>query len=203
MAYALLGDMVASRAGEPFDAYVRRAILQPLNMPRAGFVPGPRMLELRASGHRRGEPWTETPQANEAADGLWLSASEMARFSRMLFADGAYEGRRVLSSPSARAVLDLETAAGGLGLECRLALSWLARPCEEPLGDASLRLHSGATEAFHSRLVLAPDEKLAVLVMSNSDTGEPLVASVSSMAMALMRQAKPPIPQPRFPETLP
>ena len=203
MAYALLGNMVASRAGEPFDAYVRRAILQPLNMPRAGFVPGPRMLELRASGHRRGEPWTETPQANEAADGLWLSASEMARFSRMLFADGAYEGRRVLSSPSARAVLDLETAAGGLGLECRLALSWLARPCEEPLGDASLRLHSGATEAFHSRLVLAPDEKLAVLVMSNSDTGEALVASVSSMAMALMRQAKPPIAQPRFPETLP
>jgi len=29
-----------------------------------------------------------------------------------------------------------------------------------------------------------------VLVMSNADTGEPLVASVSTLAMHLMRQAK-------------
>lgn len=37
---------------------------------------------------------------------------------------------------------------------------------------------------------MAPRDKLAVLVMSNSDTSEPLVASVSAMAMTLMRQAK-------------
>lgn len=190
MAYALLGDMVAHVASEPFDAYVRRTILQPLNMPRAGFQPDPRMLDLRASGYRRGSPWAEAPQPNEAADGLWLSSSEMARFSSMLFAGGLYQGRRVLNADSARAVLDLETVDDGLALDCRLSLSWLAAPCGEEIAGGSLREHSGATEAFHSRFVLAPGDKLAVLVMSNSDTGEPLVASVSAMAMALMRQAK-------------
>ncbi|MGB3435346.1 serine hydrolase domain-containing protein [Achromobacter sp.] len=190
MAYALLGDMVAHLASEPFDTYVRRTILQPLNMPRAGFHPSPRMLDLRASGYRRGAPWTEASQPNEAADGLWLSTSEMARFSSMLFADGLYQGRRVLNAESARAVLDMETVEGALALECRLALSWLAAPCGEEIADAPVRQHSGATEAFHSRFVVAPRDKLAVLVMSNSDTSEPLVASVSTMAMALMRQAK-------------
>ncbi|MDF8362219.1 serine hydrolase domain-containing protein [Achromobacter anxifer] len=190
MAYALLGDMVAHVASEPFDTYVRRTILQPLNMPRAGFQPDPRMLDARASGYRRGAPWTEAPQPNEAADGLWLSSSEMARFSSMLFADGLYQGRRVLNADSARTVLELETVDDGLALDCRLSLSWLAAPCGEEIAGDSLRQHSGATEAFHSRFVLAPDDKLAVLVMSNSDTGEPLVASVSAMAMALMRQAK-------------
>ena len=34
-----------------------------------------------------------------------------------------------------------------------------------------------------------PRDKLAVLVMSNADTAEPL-ASVSTLAMTLMRQAK-------------
>lgn len=190
MAYALLGDMVAHVAREPFDTYVRRTILQPLNMPRAGFHPSPRMLELRAAGYRRGEPWTEAPQPNETADGLWLSTSEMARFSSMLFGDGLFQGRRVLNAESARAVLDLETVDDGLALDCRFALSWLAAPCGEDVAGGSLRQHSGATEAFHSRFVLAPRDKLAVLVMSNSDTSEPLVASVSAMAMTLMRQAK-------------
>lgn len=190
MAYALLGDMLAQAAGEPFDAYMRRAILRPVNMPRAGFEPGPRMLQLRAAGYRRGHPWAEAPQANPPADGLWLSTTEMARFSSMLFAGGAHEGRRVLSAGSAHAVLDLETVASGMGLECRLALSWLAAPCADMMDEAPLRMHRGATEAFHSRWVLAPREKLAVLVMGNSDTSEPLVASISAVAMALMRQAR-------------
>lgn len=190
-AYALLADMVAHLASEPFDAYMQREILRPLNIPRAGFHPGPAMLELRAAGYRKGAPWKEAPQSNEAAEGLWMSTQEMARFSSMLFAEGAYQGKRVLSDASARAVRDLETTATGPGLECRLALSWLAAPCDELMADSSLRLHSGATEAFHSRLILAPRDKLAVLVMSNSDTSEPLVASVSATAMALMRQAKP------------
>lgn len=204
MAYALLGDMVAHVAREPFDTYVRRTILQPLNMPRAGFQPHARMLEQRASGYRRGQPWTEAPQPNEAADGLWMSASEMARFSSMLFAGGKYggkygdkdsdkdSGKRVLTEKSAQTLLDLDTVAGGgLDLDCRIALSWLAAPCGDDLvSAASVREHSGATEAFHARWVLAPQDKLAVLVMSNSDSGESLVASVSTTAMRMMRQAK-------------
>jgi CubicO group peptidase (beta-lactamase class C family) len=224
MAYALLGDMVAHVAEEPFDGYVRRTIFQPLNMPRAGFQPHERMLEQRAAGYRRGQPWTEAPQPNEAADGLWVSASEMARFTSMLFADGMYggqgdskygrkegrkeggkeggksvgnaggepEGKRVLKEESAQTLLGLETVGGSsLDLGCRFALSWLAAPCGDNVVSAmTVREHSGATEAFHSRWVLAPQDKLAVLVMSNSDSGEPLVAAVSTMAMRMMRQAK-------------
>lgn len=191
MGYALLGDMVAHAAEEPFDTYMRRAILRPLNISRAGYQADERMLELRAAGYRRGKPWSEAPLDNAAAEGLWMSSSEMARFSSMLFAEGRYRDTRVLKAESAQAILNLETVADGISLPCRLALSWLVAPCDEDgvAGDA-MRSHSGATEAFHSRYVLAPRDKLAVLVMSNADTAEPLVASVSTLAMTLMRQAK-------------
>lgn len=194
MGYAMLGDMVAHAADEPFDAYVRRTLLQPLNISRAGFrlaAAGDDARELRAAGYRRGIPWVEQPQPNEAAEGLWASSAEMARFSSMLFGGGTYQGRRILNDESALTLLNLETVANGMDLECRLALSWLAAPCDADYiaGDA-LRDHSGATEAFHARWLLAPREKLAVLVMSNADSAEPLVASVSTLAMNLMRQAK-------------
>lgn len=194
MGYAMLGDMVAHAADEPFDAYVRRTLLQPLNISRAGFrlaAAGDDARELRAAGYRRGIPWIEQSQPNEAAEGLWASSTEMARFSSMLFGGGTYQGRRVLKDESALTLMNLETVANGMDLECRLALSWLAAPCDADYiaGDA-LREHSGATEAFHARWLLAPREKLAVLVMSNADSAEPLVASVSTLAMNLMRQAK-------------
>ncbi|PTW98963.1 serine hydrolase [Achromobacter mucicolens] len=196
MAYALLGDMVAQSAREPLDVYVRRTIFRPLNMPRAGFEPHERMVGHRAAGYRRGQPWKEAPQPNAAADGLWMSASEMARFSAMLFGQGrsgADSGAtRVLSERSVQALLALETVAGsGLDLNCRLALSWLAAPCGDALVTAaSLREHSGATEAFHSRWVIDPREKLAVLVMSNADSGEALVGKVATLSMRLMREAR-------------
>ncbi|PJM66573.1 serine hydrolase domain-containing protein [Achromobacter ruhlandii] len=194
MGYAMLGEMLAYVADEPFDAYVRRTLLRPLNISRAGFRiagAGDDARELRAAGYRRGLPWTEQPQPNEAAEGLWASSAEMARFSSMLFAGGTYQGRRILNDESAHTLLNLETVANGMELECRLALSWLAAPCDQDdiTGD-TLREHSGATEAFHARWLLAPREKLAVLVMSNADSAEPLVASVSALAMNLMRQAK-------------
>lgn len=200
MAYALLGDMVANAAQEPLDAYVRRTILRPLNMPRAGFQPHERMVGQRAAGYRRGQPWTEAPQPNEAADGLWMSASEMARFSSMLFGQGRtgpragveFSAMRVLTERSAQALLSLETVAGsGLDLDCRLSLSWLAAPCgDELVSAAPLREHSGATEAFHSRWVLAPRDRIAVLVMSNADSSEALVTTVATLSMRLMRQAR-------------
>ncbi len=196
MAYALLGDMVAHAAREPFDAYVRRTIFRPLNMPRAGFQPHERMVGQQAAGYRRGRPWTEAPQPNEAADGLWMSASEMARFSSMLFgqgSSGAGSGaKQVLSQRSAQTLQDLETVAGrGMDLDCRLALSWLAAPCgDELVRSESLRVHSGATEAFHSRWVFSPQDKLAVMVMSNADLGEALVDTVATLTMRLMRQAR-------------
>lgn len=194
MGYALLGEMVTHAADEPFDAYVRRTLLQPLNISRAGFrvaSASDAARELRAAGYRRGQPWIEQPQPNEPAEGLWASSAEMARFSSMLFGGGAYHGRRILNDESARALLNLETVANGLELECRLALSWLAAPCDQDyLAGDVVRQHSGATEAFHARWLLAPREKLAVLVMSNADSAEPLVASVAALAMTLMRQAK-------------
>ena len=74
---------------KPFDTYMRRAILRPLNISRAGYQADERMLELRAAGYRRGKPWSEAPLDNAAAEGLWMSSSEMARFSSMLFAEAA------------------------------------------------------------------------------------------------------------------
>ena len=80
--------------------------------------------------------------------------------------------------------------ADGISLPCRLALSWLAAPCDEDgvAGDAMRAQRRYRSLSFP--LCTGPRDKLAVLVMSNADTAEPLVASVSTLAMTLMRQAK-------------
>ena len=66
MGYALLGDMVAHAAEEPFDTYMRRAILRPLNISRAGYQADERMLScappaIGAASPGRKRLWTTRP----------------------------------------------------------------------------------------------------------------------------------------------
>ena len=145
MGYALLGDMVAHAAESP-STPMRRAILRPLNISRAGYQADERMLELRAAGYRRGKPWSEAPLDNAAAEGLWMSSSEMARFSSMLFAEGRYRDTRVLKAESAQAILNLETVADGISLPCRLALA----------GRALTRTASRATRCVRTAALPKP-----------------------------------------------
>ena len=96
----------------------------------------------------------------------------------------------MLKAESAQAILNLETVADGISLPCRLALSWLVAPVT---GRRRGRRDAFAQRRYRSLsfpLCTGPRDKLAVLVMSNADTAEPLVASVSTLAMTLMRQAK-------------
>ena len=96
----------------------------------------------------------------------------------------------MLKAESAQAILNLETVADGISLPCRLALSWLAAPQTRTASRATRCVRTAALPKPSFPLCTGPRDKLAVLVMSNADTAEPLVASVSTLAMTLMRQAK-------------
>ena len=77
MGYALLGDMVAHVADEPFDAYVRRTLLRPLNISRAGF-------RLAAEGDEVREQLAKSGLVRQAGasfaaiGGTWRSLARLA-----------------------------------------------------------------------------------------------------------------------------
>ena len=118
--FFLLGDIVARVSGQSLDAYLKRAVFDPLGMRDTGFNP-PRSLLPRIAPTERcteQDAWpckrpdaaplrgvVHDPTARRMGGvaghaGLFSTARDLQRFARMLIDRGQLEGTRVLSAAS-------------------------------------------------------------------------------------------------------
>lgn len=83
----LLAGIVAHAAGEPMDRYIADEILRPL-----GITDG----QWREHDHA-GNPY--------AMSGLFLTGADMVKIGRLVLGEGTFEGKRIVSAASMRALL--------------------------------------------------------------------------------------------------
>ncbi|WP_309646230.1 serine hydrolase domain-containing protein [Phenylobacterium sp.] len=100
------GLAVEAASGQRLDAYLAEHVLGPLGMSDTGFVPTPEQQARRASPHVRGEDgklmafpfgMPTAPEVWSGGAGLFGTARDYSRFTRMLLNGGTFEGARVLS----------------------------------------------------------------------------------------------------------
>jgi uncharacterized protein YbbC (DUF1343 family)/CubicO group peptidase (beta-lactamase class C family) len=146
--FFLLGDIVTRVTGQSLDAYLKRAVFEPLGMKETGFNP-PKALWPRIAPTERcseQDAWpckrpdamplrgvVHDPTARRMGGiaghaGLFSTARDLQRFVRMLVNDGQLDGVRVLSAASVRAMTSPQTPAGmaavrGLGWDINTQFS--------------------------------------------------------------------------------
>jgi CubicO group peptidase (beta-lactamase class C family) len=148
----LLGDVLERLAGAPIDEVARRRLFEPLGMRDARFLPPPSLLPRIAP--TEDDPWRGRVVRGEVHDenafalggvaphaGLFGTAPDLARFARMLLAEGALEGRRIVS----RATLQLFTTRAGVPASSR-ALGW-DTPTDETGRRSSIPTEPGYSSA--------------------------------------------------------
>lgn len=101
---SLVGFVVETAAGEPFETYVRRSILEPLGMTRSAFQePPPPEVAGRLARAYLLAPGSDPapaprPYVNVVPAGaLYATASDMGRFVRAHLGGGEVDGARILS----------------------------------------------------------------------------------------------------------
>ena len=110
----ILGRVVEVASGQPFDAFLRARILQPLEMDDTAFVV-PRDKLDRFTGHYVREDgalqlvdspldgeYTQPPAWLSGGGGLTSTASDYIRFAQMLLQDGQLGGVRILAPETVR-----------------------------------------------------------------------------------------------------
>ena len=167
--FALAGLAVERASGEPFAAYVRRHVLEPLGMRHSGFEqPLPGALEqARATPYEiAGDGWRAVPRIyfNDApASALHATACDMARLAAALLAP---DGGGVLSAASRARLFDRahahHPALRGLTLGMRERLDGAVRGVEQ----------GGDWQDYSSAFVLAPDARLGAFVAFNAAEGD-------------------------------
>lgn len=162
---ALAGQTLASAVGDPFPAAIDDALLGPAGMTTSSFQqPLPEsMRDVHAVGH-------DAPTVGGAFLGLGIApagalsttATDMARFVQLHVDDGVVDGERVLA-PETVEFLQRQWFTHDE------ALDGMAFGLVEDTGrEARVLHHNGATQSFHSNLVLVPEAGFGLFVAFNS-----------------------------------
>ena len=128
--FILLGEIVRRVAGEPLDRFCAREVFGPLGMKDTGFrpfdpaaalaftAPGSGRIaptEHRAEGVLRGvvhDPTSRRMGGVAGHAGLFTTAGDLARFSRMMLGGGALDGRRVLRPETVKLMTSVQSPPG-------------------------------------------------------------------------------------------
>ena len=159
---ALLGDLLASRAGTPYAALVEARILRPLGMTDTAVDPGPDLRARLAPGHDKGAEvpgWDLGPFAPAGA-----LKSTVADLMKFLAAN--------LAPPDAPVGRDLEATHpvrfDASAEKLKLGLGWHLARLPGEVGEA--HLHDGGTGGYRSFIGFVKPRRVGVVVLANSTT---------------------------------
>lgn len=167
--YTLLGHVIETVTGEPYEQYVDHHLLKRIGMRDSTFefvtqASTPRL----AMGHfERGEPHPTLPIYVRPASQFTTTAADMARFAQFLMSDGRVNGELVIRDDLLAAMgVPARTEATIAGLNSGYALGLGTR---ERAGRLA-RYHDGSTVGFRATFCMFPEHRKAFFIAINTDS---------------------------------
>jgi CubicO group peptidase (beta-lactamase class C family) len=198
----LLGLAVQNSSGQEFCSHLQQQLLQPLGMQQTTCAPAIPRSAPASKAYSGGEEKAEPPLRDTPAGGLNASVRDMSRFIRMILAEGELDGRRIIKPETVRAMLTPQNSNVALDRSFRIGLGWMLGG----LGGINIQQagtvahHSGATLYHRAQLVVLPDVKLGVIVLSNTDAAQQSINTVATEALKLGLEIKTGRTQPQRPQ---
>ncbi|HZN39412.1 MAG TPA: serine hydrolase [Planctomycetota bacterium] len=195
-AVGVLGLVVATVTGKPFEQAVRELVLQPLGLEDSDFAPRPELLARQA----KGVMWTYDGRAIPTPDfafgygpaaNLRSTTLDLVKFAASWMPDST---ERVLQPATLASMWQLSPDGRGCGL------GFFVRQCEGHLQVG----HNGAVYGFASELEALPDQGLAVAVVLTKDFANKVAEAIADRALraALANRRGESLPAPNHPVPL-
>lgn len=178
--FATLGQLIEDVTGEPLDRYLRDHIFAPLRMTDTD-LDRSRLAESRlATGYDLGSSGAQAVPDREwvtrGASGISSTTRDMARFISALLNGGADDHGSVLNPATLATMFEPhhqpDPRLPGIGLGF----------FREELGGHRVVGHDGRLPGFHAQLLLAPDDGVGVIGLTNGSSG-----AISWMPIELRR----------------
>lgn len=167
--FVVLGQIIEDVSGEPLDRYFRDRIFEPLGMFDTDLVRSdriaPRLATAYAFGRGGPRPLPDRDWIGGACGGLYSTIRDLARYATALVGGGANEHGSILKPTTLATMFDPQYQPDprlvGMGLGFFRA----------DIGGHRIVSHDGILPGFHSRLVVAPDDDIAVIGLTNGSPG--------------------------------
>jgi CubicO group peptidase (beta-lactamase class C family)/D-alanyl-D-alanine dipeptidase len=182
---ATVGYALQSMMQRAYPAYLKAAVLDPLDMKESAFAPEPKLLRHLASATMWSYDGLSFPaptfQLGEGPAGaMYSTVTDLGKFASALFAGGSTAAGSVIQPKSLQEMWtpQFEKAGSTSGFGLGFQLSSLEG--EREIG------HGGAIYGFATQLSALPDAKLAVVVITNVDGANAVVTHIANEALRLM-----------------
>ena len=194
----VLGSVVERVSGKPFEEQQRLAILDPLGMSHSAFDAAVSPSSDMAKSYRGRDVLAALPLRDVPAGGLNSSVNDLSRFMEMIFANGQAGGHQVLKPESVAEMLRAQNSDVKLDFDTRVGLGWfLESPDKARIkGGGWVATHAGAIDGYRSNMIILPEHKLGVVMLSNSSTGEEPMRIIARQVLKVALEAKAGIRQP-------
>jgi CubicO group peptidase (beta-lactamase class C family) len=179
--FAALGQLVEDVVGRPFAEHVTDEVLHPLGMRQTTFSPAPG--DRVAMGHRvkRSRVKQTTPRsiANLPAGGAYSTLEDMLRYATELTGVGPNLHPHVLTSQTLAEMYQPAVLLGD-----RIPFQGLCFLLDEEDGHRTVS-HGGDYPGYEAALLVAPDDDMGVVVLSNSSAR----GAAQRLSRLVLRQA--------------
>ena len=170
----LAGEILMKVSGEPYGEYIYRHILGPLEMTNTYVEITQDQLSRLATpytrkmpdGTREKRPFTDSKGLTPAAN-LTSNVEDMARFASLQFQYDSGGDSQILKGSTLREMHRVHwlkpdwKSAYGLGFSV------------DRKGDRVWVGHGGNVAGYATKIIVSPEEKIGVIVMTNTDDGNP------------------------------
>jgi CubicO group peptidase (beta-lactamase class C family) len=192
--YIVAGKIIAAKSGKTWGETIRERILTPVGMATtttslAENAGNPNVANAHSKINEKIAAVKAMPVPNAVgAVGINTNAEDIARWMNVLLAQGKLpagaDGReaRLFSEKQARELWTAQTPmrtgtpnAKLAGTRANFAAYGLGFQLRDYHGRL-LALHSGALQGFYSKVVLVPEEKLGIAILTNAESGGSLNA---------------------------
>jgi CubicO group peptidase (beta-lactamase class C family) len=169
--YSIVQLMMIEASDQPFDRYMKSAVLKPLGMGRSTFavplaIPPDRDVASAydSAGNAVAGRWHSYPES--AAAGLWSTPNDLARVVLAIQEVESGIHQTILSRNSVKTMLTRELGEYGLGFFV------------EDLGNRTSFSHEGGTAGYRSQIYGYTSSGQGIVVMTNSDNGGALIQEI-------------------------
>lgn len=192
IAYNVLGFLVATLSGQPFEAYLKTKVLRPAGMPESTLffpeVPHDRL----AMPHLRAPALIVNPvfpyhRADAPAGFLQSSVVEMCHWAITCLARGNYQGRRILTPASYAQMWTPIAQRGDPPFREEMGLGWTLGHFE----GARTVGHGGGGFGSTCFLALLPEKNSAAIILSNEESAAHDVALQAVLCTLLGKEPQP------------
>jgi CubicO group peptidase (beta-lactamase class C family) len=165
--FELLGYLVQTVSGQPYETLLRERVLAPLEMaashlavePRGRGIATPYGGLIGGAGRR---PAPRLKNYSGPAGALVTSALELSRFGRMVLGGGCFEGRRLISEATLTDACTMK-ATNHPDLDEGLGLGfWVSS-----FRGRRLVGHDGGLAGVSTRIAVLPDDGVGAVVLTN------------------------------------